>query len=86
MGNYQIETSAGYNQATQHNLLYGWKLAGYVESKADRYNYDVAACLDQCWWSQFDYQLDFLYYFLSKQALDKRAPNQSVVPTLPQNI
>lgn len=51
MGNYQIETSAVYNQATHHNLLYGGKLAGFVGSKAGRSNYDVAACLDQRRWS-----------------------------------
>lgn len=43
MGNYQIETSAGYNQETRHNLLYGGKLP---LSKVVCNNYDVAACLD----------------------------------------
>lgn len=69
MGNYEIETSAGYNQATHHNLLYGGKLAGYDQSKAALNNYDVAACLDQRWWSQLAHQLDFPFYYLSKQAL-----------------
>lgn len=68
MGNYQIETSAGYNQATHYNLLCGGKLSGYVESKAARNNYDVAACLDQRWWSQLAYQHDFPFYYLSKRA------------------
>lgn len=66
MGNYQIETSARYNQPTRHNLLHGGKLAGYVQGKAACSNYYIPACLDQCWWSQLAHQLNLPFYYLSK--------------------